>query len=90
VSDQLHEYLNHEHEQCHVSQHRDAHLRTKNCELVVPNYYGCGSGRGPATGDCASTVIYRWREDKHKFVRTQALRTAGPGQTDHFTVGEDT
>ena len=58
--------------------------------LVVPNYYGCGSGRGPATGDCASTVIYRWREDKHKFVRTQALRTAGPGQTDHFTVGEDT
>ena len=58
--------------------------------LVVPNYYGCGSQRGPATMDCKSTSVYRWNTGKRKFVRSQRLMTAGPGQTDHFLVGGDT
>jgi hypothetical protein len=30
--------------------------------LVVPNYYGCGSARGPSPADaaCRSTAVYGW------------------------------
>jgi hypothetical protein len=58
--------------------------------LVVPNYYGCGSDRGPAADDCQSTVVYRatrHRKDPSRhFVLHQSLATAGPAQTTHFTT----
>ena len=61
--------------------------------LVVPNYYGCGSTRGPTPEDapCRSTVVYRWqtgikkgRDSRGHFESLQTLATSGPGQTDHF------
>eukprot|EP00040_Diaphanoeca_grandis_P015610 m.79803 g.79803 ORF g.79803 m.79803 type:complete len:442 (-) comp25250_c0_seq1:298-1623(-) len=59
--------------------------------LVVPNYYGCGSARGPADADvCRSTAVYRWSDKSNKFKLVQTLATAGPGQTDHFTSGSHT
>jgi hypothetical protein len=70
--------------------------------LVVPNYYGCGSQRGPTAADaaCRSTAIYRWHPDSSppagqqgaggKFKRVQTVATSGPGQTDHFRRGAHT
>jgi len=51
--------------------------------LVVPNYYGCGSG-GLAPFDCDSTVVYTWESES--FEEAQTLHTAGPGQTDHLVL----
>ena len=71
--------------------------------LVVPNYYGCGSTRGPTPEDaaCRSTVVYRWqtapagnakgsRDPRGHFETLQKLATSGPGQTDHFRRGNET
>lgn len=57
--------------------------------LVVPNYYGCGSERGPATGSCKSTVVYRAAGANGNggsvlFKEHQRLLTSGPAQTDHL------
>jgi len=64
-----------------------APVRGKNVHfLVVPNYYGCGDSRGPPTGDCKSTTIYRW--DGSEFEEVISLATSGPGQTDHFVMSD--
>ena len=57
--------------------------------LVMPNYYGCGSDRGPTHPDaaCRSTAVYRWSERATEFREIQRLATSGPGQTDHFERG---
>jgi hypothetical protein len=57
--------------------------------LVVPNYYGCGSERGPATGSCKSTVVYRAAGGvgmNAPFKEHQRLLTSGPAQTDHLLL----
>ena len=52
--------------------------------LVVPNYYGCGSERGPPSPTCSSTSILRYEGPSAQFVEQQRLGTAGPAQTDHL------
>ena len=36
--------------------------------LVMPNYYGCGSARGPTPPDaaCRSTAVYSWRDGERE------------------------
>eukprot|EP00961_Rhodomonas_salina_P067566 907603-Rhodomonas_salina.1 len=56
--------------------------------LVVPNYYHCGSNRGPAADSCKATVVYSWEGSNFKVM--QAIATAGPAQTDHFVRNGET
>ena len=57
--------------------------------LTVPNYYGCGSDRGPAADDCHNTIVYRAsshhsRHQPVEFKLHQSIGTAGPAQTNHL------
>lgn len=54
--------------------------------LVVPNYHGCQREHGPATGDCRSTVVFRWDQALQRFEEAQRILTAGPRQTDHLVL----
>ena len=53
--------------------------------LSVPSYYGCGSNRGPASSDCASTAMYSLDAKRSALDPIGSLPTAGPSQTAHFT-----
>jgi hypothetical protein len=56
--------------------------------LSIPNYYGCGSDRGPAKDGCDSTFVYKYNNTDQKFHMFQTLRTSGPAQTDHFVLND--
>lgn len=59
--------------------------------LVVPEYYACGSARGPArNASCASTMVLRWDAAARRFAQSARLRTAGPAQTDHYVARDGT
>lgn len=53
--------------------------------LSIPNYYGCGSSRGPAAADCASTAVYTLNAKTSALQQIATLPTAGPSQTAHYT-----
>jgi hypothetical protein len=56
--------------------------------LVVPNYYQCGSDRGPASDSCKSTAIYTFDSSRKRFVEHQRLSTAGPASVTAFRVDD--
>lgn len=53
---------------------------------TIPSYYGCGSARGPASPDCASTEVLAFAPEKSAFQRAFTLATAGPSQTAHYVA----
>ena len=56
--------------------------------LSIPNYYGCGSDRGPAKEGCNSTSVFRFSSLEKKFILFQTIPTSGPAQTDHFILND--
>jgi len=56
--------------------------------LSIPNYYGCGSDRGPAKEGCNSTSVFRYSNLEKKFLLFQTIPTSGPAQTDHVILND--
>jgi hypothetical protein len=54
--------------------------------LIVPNYYQCGSDRGPASDSCKSTAIYAFDHARQRFAEHQRLATSGPASVTAFWI----
>ncbi len=54
--------------------------------LIVPNYYQCGSNRGPASDSCKSTAIYAFDHARGRFAEHQRLSTSGPASVTAFWI----
>ena len=66
------------------SENDDINDKNRRIFLSIPNYYYCGSDRGPSNNLCNSTMIYIFDNTLNTFTLYQTLSTSGPAQTDHF------